>query len=386
MKNFLAVFSLLLFFLQASAQNTSSDFYSRYVAAMESGQIQTAISIAQEWKEQDKSDINPFYFSAKALAKKGRKKEAFENLEQALGIDSTHIPSLIAIAELSKKSSNTDALVIYEKLIVINPSNAYFYREAAESAVEVQKFDKAIAYYSLAYQFDSLDLITITGFAQLLLDFQQHADADSLLNRALHIDPPNRFARLTKAKLGFAAEEWEEVLKWVEPLMSDTPPLTAMRYAGISLYHLGRYEEAIEVLRTLSNVLNELDYPHYYMGLCMEKLGQIDMATVQYGQALNKALSGNLGTYYERLGLIQQESRNHKEAIDSFLMAKKFSGRNIMNFYLAKSYDVYYQDQKIALNMFETFIAQEDTLKNSEKEYAESRVDQLKKDLHFDGN
>ncbi|MFT5596245.1 MAG: hypothetical protein ACI8QH_001035, partial [Flammeovirgaceae bacterium] len=63
-----------------------------------------------------------------------------------------------------------------------------------------------------------------------------------------------------------------------------------------------------------------------------------------------------------------------------------FSGRNIMNFHLAKSYDVYYQDQKIALKMFETFIAQEDTLKNPEKEYAESRVDQLKKDLHFDGN
>jgi tetratricopeptide (TPR) repeat protein len=386
MKTFLAVYSLLFFLLQASAQNTSNEFYARYTAAIESGQIQSAISIAEEWKDQYKSEINPFYFSAKALAKKGRRKDALQNLNKALAIDSTHIPSLIAIAELSKKSSNNSALGIYEKLIVINPSNAYFYREAAESAVEVQKFDKAIAYYSLAYQFDSLDLITITGFAQLLLDFQQYADADSLLNRALHLDPPNRFARLTKAKLALAAEEWEEVLEWLEPLMSDAPPLTAIRYAGISLYHLGRYEEAIEVLRTLSNVLNELDYPHYYMGLCMEKLGQIDMAEVQYGQAVNKALSGNLGTYYERLGLMQQTNRNHKEAIDSFLMAKKFSGRNIFNFHLAKSYDVYYQDQKMALDMFETFIAQEDTLESPEREYARARVSQLKKDSHFQGN
>jgi tetratricopeptide (TPR) repeat protein len=99
--------------------------------------------------------------------------------------------------------------------------------------------------------------------------------------------------------------------------MSDAPPLTAIRYAGISLYHLGRYEEAIEVLRTLSNVLNELDYPHYYMGLCMEKLGQIDMAEVQYGQAVNKALSGNLGTYYERLGLMQQTEIIRRQSIHS---------------------------------------------------------------------
>jgi hypothetical protein len=67
-------------------------------------------------------------------------------------------------------------------------------------------------------------------------------------------------------------------------------------------------------------------------------------------------------------------------------MAKKFSGRNIFNFHLAKSYDVYYQDQKMALDMFETFIAQEDTLESPEMEYASARVSQLKKDSHFQGN
>ncbi|HKK39531.1 MAG TPA: hypothetical protein VJ949_08940, partial [Cryomorphaceae bacterium] len=110
------------------------------------------------------------------------------------------------------------------------------------------------------------------------------------------------------------------------------------------------------------------------------------MATVQYGQALNKAPSGNRGTYYERLGLMHQESGDHKEAIESFRMAKKFSARNIINFHLAKSYDVYYEDQKIALDMFETFITQEDTIESPEKAYAAARVSQLKKERHFEGN
>lgn len=386
MRTFLAIYSLLFFIFHAEAQNTSGDYYSRYSAAIESGQFQSAISIGKEWKQEMETDVNAYYFYAKALAKKGRRKEAFDNLKQALVIDSTHVPALITYAELSKQHSNADALATYEKLIGINPSNAYFYREAAESAVEAQKFDKAIAYYSLAYQLDSLDIITVTGFSQVLLDFRQYDDADSLLNRAIHLDPSNRFARLTKAKLAMANEKWQEVLDWLEPFMPNNPPLTAMRYAGISLYQLGRYEEAIETLRALSNTVNELDYPHYYMGLCMEKLGQFDMASVQYGQALNKALSPNLGTYYERLGLMQQETKKHKEAIDSFLMAKKFSGRNILNYHLAKSYDVYYEDQKMALDMFEAFVAQEDTLQSREKEYAENRVNQLKKERHFEGN
>ncbi|MGB6035635.1 MAG: hypothetical protein WBG42_05160 [Cryomorphaceae bacterium] len=384
MKKSLNLFSCLFIFTSLLAQNNDEDFYRQFSSAMENGQIQKAIAIGEKWKLNESENINAYYLSAKALMKKGRKKEAVKNLNKALEIDSTHVPSLLASAELLK-ASDSDALAIYEELIIINPTNAYFYREAAESAVQVWKLDKAMAYYSLAYQNDSLDIITVTGFAKLLLDLRQYDDADSLLNRALELDPSNQFSRLTKAKLAFDSENWEGVLEWMEPLMINNPPLLAMRYSGISLYHVGRYEDAIDVLRALSNAVNELDYPHYYMGLCMEKLGQIKMARVQYGQALNKALSGNLGTYYERIGLMQQANDEHKEAIETFRMAKHFSTKNILNFHLAKSYDVYYQDSKAALEMFETFITQEDTVQSPERTYAESRVAQLKKDRHFEG-
>lgn len=384
MKQLFTLFSFFFLVTSLLAQQEDSDFYRQFSTAMENGQIQTAIVIGEKWKLNESRNINAYYLTAKALIKKGRTKEAIDNLNSALQIDSTHVASLLASAELLT-ASNSDALDLYEQLIIINPTNAYFYREAAESALRSRKLDKALAYYSLAYQNDSLDLIILTGFAKLLLDFRQYNDADSLLNRALAIDPSNRFSRLTKAKLAFDSENWEGAIKWLDPLMMDNPPLLAMRYTGISLYQLGRYQEAIEMLRTLSNIANKLDYPHYYMGLSMEKLGQIDMASVQYGQALNKALSGNLGTYYERLGLMQQAGNEHKEAIESFRMAKKFSARNILNYHLAKSYDAYYQDSKAALEMFETYIAQEDTLESLEKTYAENRISQLKKDRHFEG-
>jgi len=383
MKHLLTALPFIFLFSTLLSQDDDSDFYRQFISAIENGQIQTAIVIGEKWKSHEGENINAYYLMAKALVKKGRKKEAIENLNHALNLDSTHVPALLASAELLK-ASNGDALELYEKLIVINPHNAYFYREAAESAVQSRKLNKALAYYSLAYQNDSLDIITITGFAKLLLNFRRNSDADSLLSRALELDPSNRFSRLTKAKLAFEAEEWEDVLEWLEPLMAVNPPPTALRYKGISLYHLERCQEAIDVLRVLSNTVNELDYPHYYMALCMEKLGQIEMATVQYGQALNKALSPNLGTYYERLGLIQQAGGDHKEAIESLLMAKNFSAKNMINFHLAKSYDVYYQDSKPALEMFEKYIIQEDTLQSPEKTYAQSRVAQLKKKRHFE--
>lgn len=386
MKPFL-LFSLFSYFaLLSSAQESDNQYHSKFTSAMERGQIQAAILICEEWKALDNSSISPYYFAAKSLARKGRKREAIENIKHALAIDSTHVPSLLAYAELAKQTNKSDALLYYEKLVVINPSNAYFYREAAESAVEILKLEKAIAYYSLAYQFDSLDLITVNGFAKLLLQMEQYADADSLLDRTLKLDSTNRFARLTKAKLAFTSEEWKDVLAWLEPIKVDRSSPSALRYTGISLYHLGRYEEAIDVLRNLSNFFPRLDYPHYYMGLCMEKLGQLERAATQYGQAVNKALSNNLGTYYERLGLMQQKEGMHKEAIHTFLMAKNFSAKNVLNFHLAKSYDVYYQDRTMAVEMFKTYIKQEETQQSQERAYAESRLAQLIKDHHFHGN
>ncbi|HKL39122.1 MAG TPA: tetratricopeptide repeat protein, partial [Cryomorphaceae bacterium] len=206
MKTVLIVYFVFLSFFHLTGQSTSSEFYDRYSAAIESGQYQSGIAIAQEWKDQFQSEVKAYYYAAVACAKTGRKTQAIQNLEKALLIDSTHVPSLISLAELSKRSSGRKSLLLYEKLLAINPANAYFYREAAETAVDAQKFDKAIAYYSMAYQMDSLDLITLTGFCQLLVDFKQFADADSLLNRAIELDPSNRYARLTKAKLAFAAE------------------------------------------------------------------------------------------------------------------------------------------------------------------------------------
>jgi tetratricopeptide (TPR) repeat protein len=366
------------------AQTLTSDFADRYAVAIEAGQIQHAIQIAEEWTKNENREATPYFLLAEALIRKGRKYEATKNLKMALTIDSLHIPSLLTYAEISKSES----LTYYEKLIAINPSNSYFYRKAAENAVESQKFDKASAYYNLAYGLDSLDLITINGFARLLIDFRQKADADTLLDRALKIDPQNDFARLTKAKIAFESENWEEVLEWVRPYFEEPmPPLTVMRYAGISLYQIGKYEESIEWLRRLSNKVGELDYPHYYMGLCMEKLGQTEMAAVQFGQAVNKALSGNLGVYYERLGVAEQATGNHEEAIEAFKMAKSFSAGNILNFHLAKSYDAFYQDSKPAMELFQEFIEREVNENSDQAEeirYAKSRINQIRKNRHFD--
>jgi lipoprotein NlpI len=115
----------------------------------------------------------------------------------------------------------------------------------------------------------------------------------------------------------------------------------------------------------------------------LEKQGYTDMARVQYQQAVNKALSPNLATYYERLGLMLQEENDHAEAIKAFKMALQFSARNMLNFHLAKSFDIYYQDSTSAKNQYELFLEREGEAESPERNFAEKRLAQIKKEAHF---
>lgn len=367
--------------LHLSAQ-TSSEYKSLYSRASESGQYDKALEISEKWKSEDNGSAEPFYYSALANLKKGRKPAARQDLSRALEIDSLHAPSLLALAQI-RRGSGKDALPVYEQLILSDPDNSFFYREAAETAMDKGKFDKAFAYYGMAYELDSLDAGTLGGLAKLFMQLRRFDDADSILTLALNLDPENYGYKMIKAKMAFDREQWEQALSWTAAELTGETQAIEFRIKGISLYHLGRYDEALFVLRELTNRYKELDYPHYYMGLCLEKTGQTERAEVQYGQAVNKALSPNLGAFYERLGIMKQENGRHEEAIESLRMARKFSARIEILFYLAKSYDVYYEDPRIALRAFEEFVAEADTTLSDEVNYANSRISQIKKTIHF---
>jgi len=381
MKSIIRNFIICLFALNAMGQS-GSEFKRLYANASENGQYDAALKISEKWKSEDSTNTDAFYYSALANLKKGRKPAARQNIETALRLDSMHVPSLLILAKM-RSGSGKNALPVYERLIIADPENAYFYREAAETAMGRGKFDRAFAYYTMAYELDSLDAETLGGMAQLFMQLRRFGDADSMLTLALKLDPENYGYRMIKAKMAFDVDKWEDALALTSNDLGNGSQPIEYRIRGISLYHLGRYDESLYVLRELSNRNIELDYPHYYMGLCLEKTGQTERAEVQYGQAVNKALSPNLGTFYERLGLMNQENGNHAKAIENLKMAKHYSGRSEILYHLARSYDSYYQDPSIALNTFEEFVSLADSSMTDEINYANARISQLKKTIHF---
>ncbi|HEX7458923.1 MAG TPA: tetratricopeptide repeat protein, partial [Ginsengibacter sp.] len=58
------------------------------------------------------------------------------------------------------------------------------------------------------------------------------------------------------------------------------------REKAIALYDLGKYREALEVLKRAVTVQNNFDEGYYWMGKCYEKLGNKEDAIQSYQTAL----------------------------------------------------------------------------------------------------
>jgi len=69
-------------------------------------------------------------------------------------------------------------------------------------------------------------------------------------------------------------------------LQMDFTYMFSYREKAIALYDLGRYEEALEVLKRAVTIQNNFDEGYYWMGKCYEKLGRKDDAIQSYQIAL----------------------------------------------------------------------------------------------------
>jgi len=377
--------SLLLGTLILHAQSVDSIQY-EFSEAVELYKLDDALTLGERWAEADSTNINAYYKLSRVYLQKGRIKDAEESLHRALLIDSTHVPTLNQLAKLYRNSDRLAAsLGVYENLMLTDTVNAYYPREAAELAYPQQQLNKAFHYYQLCLHLDSASIPCYLGLAKMHMDLKSYQTADSLMAAALEIDSLSINVRLLTAQLHMRMESYQKVVDILEPIFEDAaPPLYSYRYYGIALYHVGDYLKSMEMMTELSNRDNELDYPHYYKALCMTELNQLDYAEVQFRQAVNKSYSPNMSLYFEQLGKNQQAQNKHEKAIENLRMARRFSNDPELDYYLALSYDAYYADKTMALELFEVFVESQDTIVTNQSIYARSRADEIIKELHFE--
>jgi len=232
-----------------------------------------------------------------ALRRKGKLREAIEQFREALAIDSTYSPALIALSRAYRDARRLDlALQCCEQAANINPADMGVRHELAAIRMAQGKFDEAAAEYT----------------------------------RILKEKPNDFRARIGIAQALFAAGQRQQAVSQLADLLKQVPRLSAARAALIGFYkRLGQIDKAQVELETLARNPGGASLPvAYELAVVYMYKDRLDAALQVVDAALKARGAQQAVPLHVARGTILQLRGRLPEAIGAFEQALKQSPKS----------------------------------------------------------
>ena len=337
-----------------------------------------------------KGDKSNYYRAKLAYAYKatGNYKNARSNYKKILTKDSTHTQALFHLADIYRKENNDEnAVNYYQKLVEADSTNSYYRKILGDFYWNQQNIKGAAMHYLKAYELNDKNVEIIYKLSKLFFKIKLYQRSEELVDDGLKINPKNIKLLKQKANLAYTQKSYKKVIGIVNAVDSIVakPSNYLVKLKAISLYHTHQFKPAIQLFSKLINRYEDTEILHYYLGMAYKKMDDLNKSQYHFEKAIDEGMSNNLASYFTNLGVVFEEQGNLKEAIKVYKLAYEESNDKVLLYRLAKNYDTYYADKKIALRYYEKYLEQEgDATSKEYTEYAKRRISTIKKEIHFD--
>lgn len=189
-----------------------------------------------------------------------------------------------------------DALKASKQAAKLRPDWAETYVNIGASSFALGQFKEAAEAYRQAIKLDDGKADTQYALG-LSLEKLNRTDEETLAyKRALALNPGHVSAMEKLGLAYFRLKRWNDAFVAFEQLKLYKPDAKTYNYVGESLFELGKFEESVEALNTAVNYGPDLEKARYNLGRSYLKLGNRDMAQVQY-----EILKANRSDWADRL-------------------------------------------------------------------------------------
>jgi tetratricopeptide (TPR) repeat protein len=199
--------------------------------------------------------------------------------------------SLMLVQELIEEYRNQNfydsAILLTDQQIRKDSNNAYLwnikatlYFESADTMKAIESLEKAIEIFPLPEYLAALGTVyaEIKSKNALMI-------ADELLEK--NKTKSAKDAWFIKGLYYNYVNQPEKAITYLDScLTNDYTYMYAYREKAIALYNLGKYKDAIEVLKRAVTIQNNFDEGYYWLGRCYEKLDKKEEAIESYQNAL----------------------------------------------------------------------------------------------------
>lgn len=327
------------------------------------------------------------FYKGRALFNSGRFSEASSVLriiknDSVLAPRVTQMLANIAI----QQRNNTEALGYLLSLGTLFPDNPVYHQRIARIFYAEGNFPAAMNYMLTAYRRDTLNQTSIAELADIWMKMEMPGNAFRLLSNGIELYPENFLFRRQMVSVCHRQRKMPETVEHAVFLTErgDTTP-TVVRLKAFAYFDLGELDKSdfwLDYL--LKNELISEDI-FFYKGKVSEAKGNVNEALKFYEEAVKMTLSPNFDPFILQLAISLHENKKYQESIRWLQTARSLKDNPQLVYYLARNFDLFYQDKQPALQHYQMFIDRAGDGLEKQRAYARQRVRELREILHLQG-
>ncbi len=319
---------------------------------------------------------------------------------KVLELDSSNNTALINYGKvLVELEDYKKASKIYQKLIIADSTNSYFYSQLGLCELRKGNVNLAKMNFGKSFQLNRSNAKTVLRLAKLHYNDKNYEAASKLLQFGLSQNSQNKALNRMLADVFYKKKQYEEaIIKYLYGITIGDSTAHAFQKLGMSYYYLsfnrGYQREDVRNLK-LKEAIDALYKSYYkdtldpinslYLGLCYKELGQHKDAINHLEETLNKVFPDYIDEIFSNLGSSYSESKNYLESIKAYKEALSYNpSKTTLYFYLANVYDNYYEDKNVAVLYYQKFIDKSPDADENLIGYSLNRIKtNLFKELHI---
>lgn len=233
-----------------------------------------------------------------------------------IGVDSNSITGLHYLVLLLENNSAGQALFCAQRLLLLQPAKAAWWRTVGELWRRKEKPDSALGYLQRAYELAPNDLKTIADLSGVLVDGRAYDKADTLLDTGLLQDSMNVSLLKLRVQSAYLGKHYDQAVIPGERLLRlNEPAVNALEWLSLAYYNLKQYPDCIRVCQGMLEMGLELEAVYYYESRAQSKLQHYAESDSLLRKALNKAISKTAEWYYDDLGDNYESTKAYRKSL-----------------------------------------------------------------------
>lgn len=295
----------------------------RAAVESDSGDLQTADRDLKEALSLAPNNLNSLMDFGTLQWKMGQKDAARQTFQKVLGLDKNNRQGLSALGYLARDAGDTKLAESYfQRAVAAHPKDYAAYLALGDLYTAERNFAAAEKQYQSAYQLMPTNALIVAGAANAALESHNLNLAQHWLERAnakMNTSPPLQRER---ERYLFFKGDYAQSAKLGESVISKLPnDREGVVYLAYDLYNLGRFDEALALVKKYEPVLkNDKDLP-LIAGNVYAHSGQLQPALENFTLALQR--DPTMATGYVNRGFVLNDLKDPRNSSQDFKAALK---------------------------------------------------------------